>query len=787
MVRTTALPATQWFTRLAQLFVIASLVLLTLGLAQSARAASRILYAAPGATGSGASWSDPADLQAVIRAASYGDEIWVKAGTYKPTKDNNRAATFYLPSGVKIYGGFAGTETDLSQRNIARNMTTLSGDLGMAGWMNDNSYHVVSSGSCAEECGTLDGFTIISGYARSGGENSRGAGIYLYTSSPTLRNLVIQANDAEIGGGIFSGFLSRPKLTNVTIKGNRADYGGGMYNERGSYPTLINSLLIQNVAEFGGGALTNALESRATLINVTVAGNMAGNYGPALVNDRATLTLRNTIVWGSADDDSSQISGAVDAQYSLIQGTAVYTGEGNINFNPYFVSATDFHATSSWVIDGGNNSFLPPDVTTDRDDAPRFVQKGSDPARTVDMGAYEVQPAIYVDQRASGNNSGTSWKNAYTDLQTALQDGQPDLPIWVAAGTYTPTNDGDRAKTFLMGYGMRVYGGFAGNETDLSQRNLAANQTILSGDIGAPGDTSDNSYHVVTLINPIPNLARDCFGPCAYLDGVTITGGRADGFEENGKGGGIYSHDGPTLQLTNATISNNYARYGGGIYDDTSAAILTNVTISGNGADLGGGMYNVGASQPTLTNVVISGNEAFLGGGIYNANSGSIKLTNATISGNYGSDGGGINNAGASADQLTVRNSIVWGNITRPDTQTPAQIAGPANVQYSLVQGGFTGAGNIDANPQFVAAVPTTRSADGNLRLQSGSPAIDAGLNSAFPQDITTDRDGNPRIVDMPGVLRYRARTQARSADDTARSLEMRAALLDQQSCPPAP
>jgi hypothetical protein len=63
-------------------------------------------------------------------------------------------------------------------------------------------------------------------------------------------------------------------------------------------------------------------------------------------------------------------------------------------------------------------------------------------------------------------------------------------------------------------------------------------------------------------------------------------------------------------------------------------------------------------------------------------------------------------------------------------------------VTYSDVKGGFGGTGNINADPLFVDAI------GGNLRLSSGSPCIDKGSNAGVPSGITTDLDGNPRVLD---------------------------------------
>ncbi|MFT5886017.1 MAG: hypothetical protein ACI9IP_002481, partial [Arcticibacterium sp.] len=104
---------------------------------------------------------------------------------------------------------------------------------------------------------------------------------------------------------------------------------------------------------------------------------------------------------------------------------------------------------------------------------------------------------IYVDTDVTTNGDGTSWANAYNNLQDAIDAAAVNDEIWVAAGTYLPTDapDGttstgatDRNNAFHLGTDMKIYGGFAGTETQLSQRDAATNITILSGDF----DNDDN-------------------------------------------------------------------------------------------------------------------------------------------------------------------------------------------------------------------------------------------------------------------------------------------------------
>ena len=104
---------------------------------------------------------------------------------------------------------------------------------------------------------------------------------------------------------------------------------------------------------------------------------------------------------------------------------------------------------------------------------------------------------LRVDQGATGANNGSSWTDAYTDLQTALTSAAGGDEIWVAAGTYKPIAGTVRTVAFTLNAGVALYGGFSGIETSRDQRDWETNVTILSGEIGVPGDPSDNSYHVV--------------------------------------------------------------------------------------------------------------------------------------------------------------------------------------------------------------------------------------------------------------------------------------------------
>jgi hypothetical protein len=138
-------------------------------------------------TGDGSSWTNASgNLQAMINASGSGDEVWVAAGTYKPTSGTDRSISFSMKNGVAIYGGFNGTETQLSQRNWRTNVTTLSGDIGISGNNSDNSYSVIANEGI--NSAIFDGFTVTQANSTPPTGDLNGGGIYNVGSSPTIRN-----------------------------------------------------------------------------------------------------------------------------------------------------------------------------------------------------------------------------------------------------------------------------------------------------------------------------------------------------------------------------------------------------------------------------------------------------------------------------------------------------------------------------------------------------------------------------------------------------------------------
>jgi subtilisin-like proprotein convertase family protein len=394
---------------------------------------------------------------------------------------------------------------------------------------------------------------------------------------------------------------------------------------------------------------------------------------------------------------------------------------------------------------------------------------------------------IYVKASASGANNGTSWTDAFTDLQDALNSTCPGITeIWVAAGTYYPTSGIDRNISFVLKNNLAIFGGFEGTEDplayDLEDRNFVANETILSGDIGTVGGNSDNSY---TVVNGSGTDAT------AVIDGFTITGGNSNNNDfaslPTYTGGGMYNSNGsPTV--TNCSFSGNSADYGGGMFNDNSSPMVTNCSFSFNLANVdGGGMFNYNNSSPTVTNCSFSGNIALDdGGGIYflgdeftgnfrmvnclfynnsagfrggaigydDQSGGAFEIINTTFYNNTAADAGGVLGITYWDSGLippTFNNCIGWGNSSTFGQTSANQ--GIAVFNNTLIQETDCPAG-ATCNTVIFGQDPLFEDTfTNNFQLTFCSPAINAGSNAAVPAGITTDLDGNARIfggtVDM--------------------------------------
>lgn len=571
------------------------------------------VYVKHDATGAndGTSWMDAfTSLQTALDSVSAPAEVWVAAGTYRPTPSTDRTATFQLASGVALYGGFSGTESSLAERDLSL-VTTLSGDIGIVDDSSDNCYHVVT-GSGADSTAILDGFTITGGNADGAGEHAWGGGIVNDSGSPTLRNLYFFDNSAGNGGAIFNRENANAVITNVLCMNNSATSGGAISNIIGAAPVFTSITVVDNTATIGGGGISNASSSP---------------------------TIVNALIWGNQATDGPQVRSPGPADplisYSYIEGCGGsgagwdveigIDGGGNIDGDPVWMllTDTDYRLTNlSPTFNAGDNT-APRLASTDIAGNPRIIDG------TVDMGAVEFVcspgPEVYVDIDAAGAGNGSDWANAFTSVREALMtvcDAADE--VWIAEGIYTPTAGTRRDVRFVVRSGLDVYGGFDGTEMSRGERDPLAHPTTLSGEVGAPGNTDNTSNVLFTLL---PDTAT-------VIDGITVSGS--------------YDSSGVIIDsalLRNLVITDNHdpgnLSTGGGL-TITGDASVTDVTVSDNSSEDTGGIFVLGPAQAAFTRVSVLANTGGTTGGVFVRNADGTSFEDASFVDNTGDWAGGL-------------------------------------------------------------------------------------------------------------------------------------------------
>ena len=357
--------------------------------------------------------------------------------------------------------------------------------------------------------------------------------------------------------------------------------------------------------------------------------------------------------------------------------------------------------------------------------------------------AIEQMATIFVDADATGASDGSSWTDAFADLQSALEIATSEDQIWVADGIYVPTNGEDREISFFIPSGVEIYGGFAGGESELSQRDYINNQTILSGEIGE--DTNvDNSLNVINITDTTAST---------LVDGFIISDGHADSRTstslDGDKGGGILGAENASAIIRNSIVRNNFASSsGGGLRTGSNSNVsIINTVFHDNLSDGSGGAVSFArnTNTPNVLNSLFYNNEAQFGGAIYNS-SNELTITNSTFVDNLASEGDSLYISRQDADDIEIiANSIFWNTNGRDNSQIVRRL--PTVFDASIVNNSIltteyeeedVSENNSTEDPQFIDPE------NNDFRLQANSPGIDVGNNEAISAE--TDIIGNPRI-----------------------------------------
>ena len=241
--------------------------------------------------GDGKSWATAFnDLQAALAVATFGDDVWIAAGIYTPSRTGDRAASFVIRDGVALYGGFAGHETRRTARDPARHLSVLSGDLAgddqgdLEQYRVENSELVVRIIRVGDKT-VLDGLSITGGYGRPGG-----AGVLILNGSPVIRNVAIHGNmNYGHGAGVYFDTGS-PRFEDVVIADNWGFIGVGMSLWH-SDATFVRVRFERNYA-YDFAAAINITDGSPQFVDAVFAGNTA--YGASAVSAQHNLRPRVT-------------------------------------------------------------------------------------------------------------------------------------------------------------------------------------------------------------------------------------------------------------------------------------------------------------------------------------------------------------------------------------------------------------------------------------------------------------------------------------------------------------
>ena len=375
----------------------------------------------------------------------------------------------------------------------------------------------------------------------------------------------------------------------------------------------------------------------------------------------------------------------------------------------------------------------------------------------------------------TGANDGTSWADAYqgpASLRKAANKAVAGDVIFVAQGTYTPAAGTVRGASIGLASGVEIYGGFLGTESSPDERPpIGTAPSIVNGDLNGDdsmGMLNDNSYHLFKAFGA---------DSTAILDGFELRGGNANGAGNDDVGAGILFLNGGSPTIRNCTFVDNRCTFGGAAcYINGAGATFIDCTFEGNDGGSFGGAIDIATGLPVqFDRCTFRGNTAARAGALEIFSTQGVTVSNSLFVDNLAnaSDGGGglWIGSGSTADlsgctivanrapnstvgglrqltsTVTAVNCIFWDNVGQGGGQgSDNQVSSGVDVSYSIVEGGASGAGNLNLDPAFID------SAAGDYRLSAASPAVDAGDSGGVTAGAPLDLGRAPRRVDDPAV-----------------------------------
>jgi hypothetical protein len=569
-------------------------------------------------------------------------------------------------------------------------------------------------------------------------------------------NQVIKGSENRgYGGGIAN--YGAIVIDSTTIDNNTAvANGGGLYTW--GTASIVNSTLSANTASFGGGM--HAAFGSVTVESTTITANDATTKGGGFRRfPNATMVVSNSIIARnsspSGPDGNSEITGSLTGSYNLI-GIADESGFTNgVNNNQVGTSAAPIDPLLGSLRNLGGTTpvhgLLPGSPALEFANPanfPRYDQRGVPRPVDVlpDIGAFEyVAPTLtnpIVVDSLNGDSDGafgpgemslteailfTNADAAYTSIDFASgllpEDGSPAImqllntELDVTSGVVVNGPGADKLEIRGAGDGFGVFD--VHSNAVLRVRNLKiSGGDVRSGNQGRVFGGGVNNYGYTTL------------------DGVYLTDNVAQ------YGGAVHNSRFATLVVSNSTIANSQAFWGGGLLNNGNGT-LTNVTVSGNSTlpqsfSAGGGIYSedsrpdLTGSSLTLIHTTITNNTGRVGGGIFNDGDADLSLGNTIIAGNTTET--------SAADFASAATGVtsLGGNIVGIDDGLLAPMGGTDQI-------GTTSVPLLVPMTDLVVIGDAAMPMHGLLPEPGGNPAVNKGL---VANGVGSDQRGVSRPFD---------------------------------------
>ena len=651
-------------------------------------------------------------MNVVVKVAGYNGASFVYHANTLENPNDPQSYTYVIPYGVTVMGGYNDASDDWSDkgRDPMTYKTVLSAINNSSSLEQQvNGYHTVTFGAKPDgwtgndKKTVIDGLCLYDGNATalgSTGDNTRGGGA-IVPSWAHVRNCIVRGNQATQGGGLY--LLPGATVSGTAVIGNSAEEGGGIYADGESVTAsnrahLISCTITDNEASSTGGGIY--MEQGALMsVNAVVWNNTAPS--DKNISGEVTSTFADE-VWNANLENS--ITEYYPFNYSFVETSELPSNFENTAMesqNSYFANEERVLKTYSPLIKSGMNVEYHDNLVTALGIAPidmQNISRSQSGIGRVDAGAYAFEGGMLPTDRlitrifvSQGTETmlpddadmneyiGRSFYTPLTKLERALEyirvvrekevaNDDTEFEILMAGGTYKPmlqrTSDrqpeDQRLNSFIVPQGVRIYGGFSGEElysskakdqsditnipnvsdnfvcngkidnilekreySDFNQNNIKepwelAYQTILSGNINV-STGAKNAYHVVFSNDGANSTAQ--VNPIV-IDGITVTNGETSNTlsnvqdqDEIGRGGGIYSN-GVSYIVNRCRFTNNFAVRGGAIYIRDARLTAINSIFAGNGTvddpqteptqpPRGGAVYIAGVSYSPATQAAL--------------------------------------------------------------------------------------------------------------------------------------------------------------------------------------